>query len=171
MAFEIRAKDLPLGKFPNSTFEGSLRPAGEDPAESNDPITDKSRGGCVSPKLPVENIKLQESNMNRPMKKRKKENQTVAVSSSWPRPASNCSIPLIRQLRLTSRAVTGADREQDSGRNSCVYILADARCSNTVKLRPVTLHGVRLLKCKHPFRHRRSLLFIQIEISENVSSA
>lgn len=54
------------------------------------------------------------------------------MSSSWPRPASNCSIPLIRQLRLTSRAVTGADREQDSGRNSCVYILADARCSNTV---------------------------------------
>lgn len=65
MAFEMRAKDLPRGKFPNSTFEGSLRPAGEDPAESNDPITDKSRGGCVSPKLPVENIKQQESNMKK----------------------------------------------------------------------------------------------------------
>lgn len=34
VAFEIRAKDLPRGKFPNSTFEGSLRPAGEDPAET-----------------------------------------------------------------------------------------------------------------------------------------
>lgn len=70
MAFEMRAKDLPRGKFPNSTFEGSLRPAGEDPAESNDPITDKSRGGCVSPKLPVENIKQQESNMKKREKKK-----------------------------------------------------------------------------------------------------
>lgn len=34
VAFEIRAKDLPQGKFPNSTFEGSLRPAREDPAEN-----------------------------------------------------------------------------------------------------------------------------------------
>lgn len=84
----------------------------------------------MSPKLPVENIKQQESNMDRPMKKRKSDCCRVLVL------AETClklhSIPLIRQLRLTSRAVTGADREQDSGRNSCVYILADARCSNTV---------------------------------------
>lgn len=52
VAFEIRAKDLPQGKFPNSTFEGSLRPAGEDPAGTSDQITDKSSGGRVSPEAP-----------------------------------------------------------------------------------------------------------------------
>lgn len=80
MAFEIRAKDLPRGKFPNSTFEGSLRRAGEDPAETNDRITDKSSGGCLSPRLPVENITLQESQMDRPMKgKKKKKKETTGL--------------------------------------------------------------------------------------------
>lgn len=89
MAFEIRAKGLPQGKFPNSTFEGLLRTASEDPAETNDQITDRSSGGRVSPRLPKENITLQESQMDRPMegkKKQKERNRTSAVSTSSPRP-------------------------------------------------------------------------------------
>lgn len=39
---------------------------------------------------------------------------------------SNCSITLNRQESLTGRAVTLADKERDSGRNFCVYMLADA---------------------------------------------
>lgn len=57
---------------------------------------------------------------------------------------SNCSITLNKPESLTGRAVTLADKERDSGRNFCVYMLADALRSNTVKLRPVTLHEADL---------------------------
>lgn len=77
LAFEIRAKDLPQGKFPNSTFEGLLGPAREDPAETNDQITDKSSGGRASPRLPVENITLQESQMDRPVKEKKNKKTSL----------------------------------------------------------------------------------------------